>query len=693
MGSESGLGAATASGSDAGGSAAFPSSGPQSNGLIASILGSSGLSLGSGGGIGDFLGGGAEASSPAPPAGEEGVSIAETTQKLKDVLSDVGGGSQEDPGEIDFLLPEEAVYAAVDAAAEPAADGLTAAEPVAAAETPIDGPAEPTAATEPVPPAEGGLSLGGLVVAGPFAEAGPPEDQEMQDAVGAGAEPAESPKGVPEPAEAGVAIEAVPAQEQGLSAGNSDAHEGVEAAAELGSGLPEEIPEETPEAPEEVGVVAEAAPESEEGPQTEKAPSEQPGEAGPEPEASSGELESGPAAEATDAAPVGGGLSLKEEPEALSEGALGVPEADAVRGATPPENDGDGGGPVKEEANGSPTGSPTGAPDANEAAEPGSVAVGPGPVAASASPRHRSPDGSLDPEAASTPSVPPSARGVSSEQEQDTTPGAEATPEVKSEAGAMVEGSTGKGPGRFPKSGLKKSRLGPGASSDAKRSVGRPPRVVLGPDGTPIPKVSHRKKELPPGSEGRTPKVKPPPPPPRQLTRLRPPSGEAAKGGTPDSAPGKGGPAALVLSTVGTPGTVTPAPLARVVETPRPPMDPKLALMERLGGVLAAPGKFWVHESKLPLWLVKAFEEKTRQMAAIEAARVAREAYRISQGMWFSFPVAAGHGLGEMSACRSRTWCLPIWKVCFCVQGINMVNVSMLFKLCCNRCESSALLL
>lgn len=36
----------------------------------------------------------------------------------------------------------------------------------------------------------------------------------------------------------------------------------------------------------------------------------------------------------------------------------------------------------------------------------------------------------------------------------------------------------------------------------------------------------------------------------------------------------------------------------------------------------------WVHERELPLWLIKAFEEKSRREAAVEAARAAREAAR-----------------------------------------------------------------
>lgn len=36
----------------------------------------------------------------------------------------------------------------------------------------------------------------------------------------------------------------------------------------------------------------------------------------------------------------------------------------------------------------------------------------------------------------------------------------------------------------------------------------------------------------------------------------------------------------------------------------------------------------WMHESKLPLWLIKAFEERSRREAALEAARAAREAAR-----------------------------------------------------------------
>ncbi len=36
----------------------------------------------------------------------------------------------------------------------------------------------------------------------------------------------------------------------------------------------------------------------------------------------------------------------------------------------------------------------------------------------------------------------------------------------------------------------------------------------------------------------------------------------------------------------------------------------------------------WVHESELPLWLIKAYEEKSRREAAVEAARAAREAAR-----------------------------------------------------------------
>ena len=36
----------------------------------------------------------------------------------------------------------------------------------------------------------------------------------------------------------------------------------------------------------------------------------------------------------------------------------------------------------------------------------------------------------------------------------------------------------------------------------------------------------------------------------------------------------------------------------------------------------------WVHESELPLWLIKAYEEKSRREAAVQAARAAREAAR-----------------------------------------------------------------
>lgn len=36
----------------------------------------------------------------------------------------------------------------------------------------------------------------------------------------------------------------------------------------------------------------------------------------------------------------------------------------------------------------------------------------------------------------------------------------------------------------------------------------------------------------------------------------------------------------------------------------------------------------WVHETELPLWLIKAFEERSRREAAVEAARAAREAAR-----------------------------------------------------------------
>lgn len=35
-------------------------------------------------------------------------------------------------------------------------------------------------------------------------------------------------------------------------------------------------------------------------------------------------------------------------------------------------------------------------------------------------------------------------------------------------------------------------------------------------------------------------------------------------------------------------------------------------------------GQGWVHESDLPLWMVKRYEEMSRHSAAMEAARVAR---------------------------------------------------------------------
>ena len=50
----------------------------------------------------------------------------------------------------------------------------------------------------------------------------------------------------------------------------------------------------------------------------------------------------------------------------------------------------------------------------------------------------------------------------------------------------------------------------------------------------------------------------------------------------------------------------------------------------------------WVHERELPLWLIKAFEEKNRREVAVEAARAAREAAREAargQATRFKLPI------------------------------------------------------
>ena len=619
----------SASGDDAGGSAP-ETDGPQPNGLpLAALLGASGPALGSGGGgAGDFLG---AAASP------EGGSLLETTQKLKQFLSEVGGGSQEDTGEIDFLLPEEAVYAAADAAAAPAG------EPLPSGETPAEG-AAPAAQAENLPSGEPAgelspedLQAGDVSPAG----AGPLGDPAMLDAAGEGADAA------PQTADSGSsgdhemrdAIDGVPEEAPPADAGPPEDQEMPDAAGEGAGVVPAEevhseleptgLPEAVPEAP--VGVtVPEAVAEPGKGrPEGDSEALEAGMVNGPvegSPEAPAADTASGQLApEVAEVAPPNlGGLAVEEGPGVIPEG--GLEGLDTEAASAPKAAASDGALPVKEELDVSPGGSPPSVPDA----EPAAAAAAAAPEVAPASPPRRSPEGSSEPGGSSAPSAPPS--------EDQQTPGAGVTPE----AGAMVEGSTGKGAGRPPKSGLKKSRLGPasGTGTEVKRGVGRPARVILGPDGTPLPK-SHKKK-VDPGSEGTKSKPKPPPPPPRQLTRLRPPSGEAAKAGMPDTAAGKGG-----LAGVGTPGAATSVAvaLATPAEPPRPPMDPKLALMERLGGVLAAPGKFWVHESKLPLWLVKIYEEKTRQMAAIEAARKAREAYRISAGTpCLLFPSACGYG-------------------------------------------------
>lgn len=49
-----------------------------------------------------------------------------------------------------------------------------------------------------------------------------------------------------------------------------------------------------------------------------------------------------------------------------------------------------------------------------------------------------------------------------------------------------------------------------------------------------------------------------------------------------------------------------------------------MQIMTRLAG--KAPS--WLHESKLPLWLIKAFEEKNRRLAAESAAAAAQQALR-----------------------------------------------------------------
>ncbi|KAK9838020.1 hypothetical protein WJX74_009849 [Apatococcus lobatus] len=92
-------------------------------------------------------------------------------------------------------------------------------------------------------------------------------------------------------------------------------------------------------------------------------------------------------------------------------------------------------------------------------------------------------------------------------------------------------------------------------------------------------------------------------------------AGPTAKGGAP-SLMG-------LLRTIGPPRVNSP-----VVGTPLS----SLSTLVPQGASHAQPqhplaGK-WVHENELPLWLIKAFEEKSRREAAVEAARAAREAAR-----------------------------------------------------------------
>ncbi len=191
---------------------------------------------------------------------------------------------------------------------------------------------------------------------------------------------------------------------------------------------------------------------------------------------------------------------MEEGPGVIPEG--GLEGLDTEAASAPKAAASDGALPVKEELDVSPGGSPPSVPDA----EPAAAAAAAAPEVA----RRRHPGAArraLRSRGGPQLRAPPHPRISRLLVRGDT------------RSWGYGGGQHWEGAGRPPKSGLKKSRLGPasGTGTEVKRGVGRPARVILGPDGTPLPK-SHKKK-VDPGSEGTKSKPKPPPPPPRQLTR------------------------------------------------------------------------------------------------------------------------------------------------------------------------------
>ncbi|KAK9868990.1 hypothetical protein WJX84_004562 [Apatococcus fuscideae] len=131
----------------------------------------------------------------------------------------------------------------------------------------------------------------------------------------------------------------------------------------------------------------------------------------------------------------------------------------------------------------------------------------------------------------------------------------------------------------------------------------------------------HRMEEVPPASQP----VSQPLQPPKPLGRPKSAGAESAKvgmlgkGKAQDKAPSLMG----LLRGIAPPKSSSPAPGTPLA--PLPAAWPQALIQPPPQHSLEGQ---WMHESKLPLWLIKAFEERSRREAALEAARAAREAAR-----------------------------------------------------------------
>jgi hypothetical protein len=65
-------------------------------------------------------------------------------------------------------------------------------------------------------------------------------------------------------------------------------------------------------------------------------------------------------------------------------------------------------------------------------------------------------------------------------------------------------------------------------------------------------------------------------------------------------------------------------------------------------------GQGWVHESELPLWIVKRYEETSRQAAAMESARQAREALLCKQPWHLQQKTNEGGGNSGQGRCSTN---------------------------------------